>query len=131
MRGDHLRSPEQVSAHREVELALRDKRLTKGPCYVCKLQGITQDTVDAHHTDYATPLSVVWMCRKHHRRFHVLADRRLRGGTSLDLAKNRDEVGLLLLEPLQPKGGNLPVSASARLHETTGASSVVLDVHHE
>ena len=41
-------------------------RLTREPCFVC-------DAADAqmHHPDYAEPLNVVWLCRKHHLWLHA------------------------------------------------------------
>jgi hypothetical protein len=45
--------------------AIRDGRLIKRPCEVCGA-----DEVDAHHDDYAKPLGVRWLCRKHHAEHH-------------------------------------------------------------
>ena len=39
--------------------------LVKFPCEVC---AVTK--VDAHHDDYAKPLDVRWLCRKHHNEHH-------------------------------------------------------------
>ncbi|CAB4128197.1 hypothetical protein UFOVP270_35 [uncultured Caudovirales phage] len=39
--------------------------LVKKPCEVCG-----NEKVDAHHDDYAKPLSVRWLCRKHHNEHH-------------------------------------------------------------
>ncbi len=45
--------------------AIRDKKLIKLPCEVCG-----KKKVEAHHDDYNYPLSVRWLCRKHHMEHH-------------------------------------------------------------
>lgn len=45
--------------------ALKDNRLVRQPCFVC---GETE--VDGHHPDYSAPLSVVWLCKEHHKQLH-------------------------------------------------------------
>ncbi len=47
--------------------AIRKGQLVRKPCVVCgKIK------VDGHHSDYAKPLDVVWVCRLHHKRlFHL------------------------------------------------------------
>lgn len=55
--------PEQGRASNAVRYALRTGRLHWKPCEVCG----SDYWVDAHHDDYAKPLDVVWLCRKHHR----------------------------------------------------------------
>jgi hypothetical protein len=57
-RRDH---PEKYKARTAVSNAIRDKKLTKGPCEVC---GSTEK-VQAHHRDYSKPLEVSWRCVKH------------------------------------------------------------------
>jgi hypothetical protein len=52
-------------AHVAVNNAVRDGRLTKGPCEECGSQ-VSQ----AHHDDYSKPLSVRWLCTKHHAEEH-------------------------------------------------------------
>ena len=39
--------------------------LTQGPCEICG----DLETV-AHHDDYSKPLTVRWLCRKHHQEWH-------------------------------------------------------------
>jgi|TARA_Y100000310_G_scaffold230871_1_gene233423 hypothetical protein len=51
--------------------ALVQKALNKGiikrkPCEVC-----SELKVDGHHEDYSDPLGITWLCRKHHRIWHV------------------------------------------------------------
>ena len=47
-----------------VKYALKTGRLIKGPC----ADGPDDCTgpIEAHHTDYARPLFVGWLCRRHH-----------------------------------------------------------------
>lgn len=58
--------PRQSWAMRKVHSQLKRKALARMPCEVC---GDTK--VDAHHDDYLKPLEVRWLCRKHHRMWHV------------------------------------------------------------
>lgn len=54
--------PEKTKARQAVSNAVRDGRLTKKPCEVCK-----DPASQAHHNDYRHPLAVRWLCFKHHR----------------------------------------------------------------
>lgn len=56
------RSPEKRAARIAVGNAVRDGRLRRMPCEIC---GSLR--VQAHHDDYSKPLSVRWLCFKHHR----------------------------------------------------------------
>lgn len=56
--------PEKLKARRAVSYAIKKGRLIKEPC-TC---GETR--VDAHHEDYSSPLSVIWLCRLHHSEIH-------------------------------------------------------------
>jgi hypothetical protein len=47
-----------------VSNALRDGRLTKGPC--CLESPDCRGPIQAHHDDYTKPLEVRWVCRGHH-----------------------------------------------------------------
>lgn len=58
-----LQNSEKCKARQFVANALRDKKITKLPCESC---GSTF-RVQAHHDDYSKPLSVRWLCFKHHR----------------------------------------------------------------
>lgn len=60
-------NPEKRRAHRKVEVAVRDGRITKEPCTVC---GNTKS--QGHHDDYSKPLEVIWLCAKHHKERHRL-----------------------------------------------------------
>lgn len=45
--------------------ALKRGKLTRTPCHVCG-----ESKVEGHHPDYARPLDVVWLCKKHHMEIH-------------------------------------------------------------
>lgn len=60
------------AARAAARYATRVGQLTKAPCEVC---GAAE--VEAHHDDYAKPLSVRWLCPSHHREHHA-AERALR-----------------------------------------------------
>ena len=60
------RNPQKAFAHRAVGNALRDGKITRQPCQVCK----STRRVQAHHHDYFRPLDVHWLCFVCHRREH-------------------------------------------------------------
>ena len=49
-----------------VDYAIRKGKLTRQPCEECGAE-----KTEAHHDDYAKPLEVRWLCRSHHRQWHV------------------------------------------------------------
>lgn len=53
--------PERRVAHGVVFVAKRNGTLKQSPCEVC---GETKS--QAHHEDYAKPLDVRWLCKRHH-----------------------------------------------------------------
>lgn len=59
------RFPEKIKARQIVGNAVRSGKIIKGVCSVCG----SSETF-AHHDDYSKPLSVIWLCRKHHRELH-------------------------------------------------------------
>lgn len=59
-------NPDAYRAQTAVGNALRDGRLTKGPCEVCG-----SADVHGHHDDYSKPLVVRWLCPLHHQRHHA------------------------------------------------------------
>lgn len=61
------RAPFKKAAATMVGNALRDGKLTKGPCVVC---GSAE--TDGHHFDYSRPLDVIWLCRHHHAAYHKI-----------------------------------------------------------
>lgn len=46
--------------------AITTGKLVRQPCEECGAE-----KTDAHHDDYAKPLEVRWLCRSHHRQWHV------------------------------------------------------------
>lgn len=69
VRRAHIHSDARFPLRRAARVAagnaIRDGRLVPRPCEVCG-----EIKVDAHHDDYSQPLSVRWLCRKHHREHH-------------------------------------------------------------
>ena len=62
-------NPVARGAQTMVGSAIRDGRLKKGKrCTECK---DTSGTIHAHHDDYATPLSVRWLCAACHHQWHA------------------------------------------------------------
>lgn len=58
--------PEKHAAHLAVQRALYSGKLIKEACSICG----TNDSIHAHHEDYAKPLEVIWLCRRHHQDKH-------------------------------------------------------------
>lgn len=50
-----------------VQSALVRGVLVRRPCETCG----SRRYVEAHHDDYARPLDVRWLCKRHHRQHHV------------------------------------------------------------
>lgn len=67
------KNKDRREAHILVGNAVRDGRLSSMPCFVCGCYD-----VEAHHADYASPLDVVWLCVKHHKKVHQEARATLR-----------------------------------------------------
>ena len=61
----HQRYKTKKRARNLVYLAIKEKRLTKGICEICK-----STKVEGHHNDYTKALEVIWLCNKHHRELH-------------------------------------------------------------
>lgn len=61
-------NPVKKKATYAVNNAVRDGRIEKLPCHFCG----ADESLEAHHHDYARPLDVVWLCVKCHRRYHAL-----------------------------------------------------------
>ena len=60
------RWPKKEKARKLCHSAVRSGALIKKPCEVCG----TEEDIHGHHDDYSKPLSVRWLCRKHHREVH-------------------------------------------------------------
>ena len=58
-------NPAKYEAHLAVQRALNTGELDKETCEVCGVEA-----VDAHHDQYNEPLTVRWLCRRHHTRLH-------------------------------------------------------------
>lgn len=57
------------SKHKSVSAvyhAIKAGKLVRQPCEECGAE-----KAEAHHDDYAKPLEVRWLCRSHHRQWHV------------------------------------------------------------
>ena len=80
------RNHDKRSAHIAVGNALRDKKLTREPCCVCRSK-----QSQAHHPDYAKPFEVVWLCTKCHAELHR-AERAIRRAELLRHAPEEDRV---------------------------------------
>ncbi len=59
------KSPEKISARGAVRDALLRGDLNRGPCEVCG-----DVKTEGHHDDYSQPLTVRWLCKKHHALHH-------------------------------------------------------------
>lgn len=46
--------------------AVKKGSVQKTACFICGEQ-----EVQAHHADYDAPLSVIWLCSKHHKQAHM------------------------------------------------------------
>lgn len=57
--------PGKKRARQAVHNAVRDGRLFRRPCIVCK-----NKKSEAHHLDYRKPLLIKWLCLEHHRKEH-------------------------------------------------------------
>ena len=63
------RNPLKRWAHLATASAVNRGLITRQPCEVCGA-----DQTDAHHDDYSRPMAVRWLCRKHHKDLHNLAE---------------------------------------------------------
>ncbi len=57
---------DRYSARWLTSRAIKTGRLVRGLCEVCGA-----GEVEAHHDDYAKPLSIRWLCKKHHCEHHA------------------------------------------------------------
>ncbi len=56
----------KAKAHNVITAMLRAKKIQKSACFC------GQKKVEAHHSNYNSPLDVTWLCRKHHLAWHRL-----------------------------------------------------------
>ena len=59
------KNPEKHRAHLAMRNAIRSGILVRKPCEVCG-----SNKTEGHHDDYSSPLSVRWLCKKHHLEAH-------------------------------------------------------------
>jgi hypothetical protein len=64
-----MKTYEPLQAHKIVAAAIREGALDRKPCEIC---GVFP--AEAHHANYKRPLSVRWLCRLHHIRWHRAND---------------------------------------------------------
>ena len=65
IKASQKRYPERDKARIKLRTEVAAGRIIRQPCEVCG-----EKKVDAHHEDYAKPLEVRWLCRKHHMQHH-------------------------------------------------------------
>ena len=58
--------PLEKWAHQCLRSAVRRGLVQPQACEICG-----SPKTDGHHEDYATPMVVRWLCRKHHKQRHV------------------------------------------------------------
>lgn len=59
----------EIKARSIVSNHIRNERLIRQNCEVCKKKGV-EEKGHAHHGDYLKPLEVHWLCRIHHETWH-------------------------------------------------------------
>lgn len=57
--------PQKNKARQHALRAVRNGTLPREPCQVCGAPN-----TEAHHTDHTQPLTVIWLCRRHHLALH-------------------------------------------------------------
>jgi len=65
------RYPERIQARELVRQAIRKGTIVRGNCNVCGID----EKIEAHHPDYSFPLTVEWLCQKHHRILHNIENK--------------------------------------------------------
>lgn len=58
------RNPVKTTAQQKLRRAVMKGLITPEPCQVCGLKA------EAHHHDYSQPLTVTWLCPRHHAELH-------------------------------------------------------------
>jgi hypothetical protein len=66
-------NPHKRKAHLAVLNAIRSCSLLKLDCELCG-----NSRSEAHHDDYSKPLTVVWLCDKHHKERHLFLNEQRR-----------------------------------------------------
>ena len=60
-KASQLRYPEKVKAREILNKAVREGKIIRGCCIVCK-----KPKAQGHHENYKKPLEVIWLCALHH-----------------------------------------------------------------
>lgn len=63
----HLAHREQYLANKQLQYAVVSGAIVRGPCEACGTH-----PAEGHHDDYARPLAVRWLCKRHHAELHRL-----------------------------------------------------------
>ena len=58
--------PERRKARTYLHRAIKAGLVTPLPCFICG------NEAEAHHTNYSDYLSVVWLCKPHHKQAHEI-----------------------------------------------------------
>jgi len=58
---------EKMRARDKFKYAIKTGKIIRQPCQEC---GNVKS--EGHHTDYTKPLEVIWLCRNHHRKSHII-----------------------------------------------------------
>jgi hypothetical protein len=64
-KANYERNAQKILCRHTTQQAIRSGELVRGPCEVCGCSD-----VEAHHDDYAKPLTVRWFCKADHEAFH-------------------------------------------------------------
>lgn len=61
--------PKRYAVKKIVIKALKDGKIIRSSqCQICKCS----KNIHAHHCDYNKPLDIMWLCAKHHKKWHTL-----------------------------------------------------------
>lgn len=60
--------PNRRAANNILSKAIQRGKVVAQPCFICGAKA------HAHHPDYDRPLDVMWLCPKHHKEAHQLAE---------------------------------------------------------
>jgi len=60
------KNPGGASAHHIVNRLIKEKKLKRGSCCLCK-----QLRAYAHHENYNKPLDIIWLCASCHKKYHL------------------------------------------------------------
>lgn len=58
--------PERIKAVNKINSEILKGNIKRQPCVIC---GDIKS--EAHHPDYNKPLYIIWLCKRHHKKFHA------------------------------------------------------------